>query len=127
MIWGRNTELGFLSGFAEKQKSQVVVLYGVHGVGKTELIREFTRTKRTAYFACRDCSDREQRYQWGTELNTFSTGAQVYPSYLELLTASCQDAEVLVLDEFRYLIDSVAVRTEVKHLIPTRRFLTVIE
>lgn len=107
MLAGRGKELQYLQKFYEKDGSQFVVLYGRRGVGKTRLLREFTKNIPFFYFACRDASEREQQYQWGKELAGAGTVTEEFPAWQELFTGSLQSEslkQVFVLDEFQYLM-----------------------
>lgn len=112
MLTGRNTEINFLTGIFEKPGSHTVVVYGEKGVGKKSIFRSVSQTRRTFYYACRDCSDQEQRYQWNSELlqnRDFSardTKLPQFPGYQDLLEASCREKDVLILDEFRFLLQN---------------------
>ena len=63
MLHGRINELRYLNNFYEKSGSQMVVVYGQKGVGKTRLLKEFTKDKPGFFYQCRECSEREQQYQ----------------------------------------------------------------
>ncbi len=123
MLTGRGEELNFLNRFYEKAGSQMIVVYGQTGVGKTRLIQEFTEDKPFYYYACRECSEREQRYLWGQELSGMKTGAGWQTeeqglhenrgklpeplSWPELFASGIRrisKKQVLVLDEFQYLV-----------------------
>ena len=107
MLSGREKELQYLQKFYEKTGSQFVVLYGRRGVGKTRLVREFAEEIPYFYYACRDASEREQRYQWGKELSEAGVVTEEFPAWQELFTGSLQSEsfkQVFVLDEFQYLM-----------------------
>lgn len=107
MLTGRSREIQYLQKFYEKSGSQLVVLYGQRGVGKTRLIREFTEDVPCFYYACRDASEREQQFQWGKELEEAGVPMKEFPAWQEVFAGSLQNTDkkqVLVLDEFQYLI-----------------------
>lgn len=105
---GRDTELNYLNQFFDSAGSQVLVVYGQKGVGKTSLLKNFCRDKHCVYYMARSCSDREQRYQWAKELGVTEDGSVVYPEYEDIfergLTAGSDQKTVFVIDEFHYLI-----------------------
>ena len=105
---GRDTELNYLNQFFDSAGSQVLVVYGQKGVGKTALLKNFCRDKLCVYYMVRSCSDREQRYQWAKELGLTEAGSDVYPEYEDIfergLTAGTGGKTVFVIDEFHYLI-----------------------
>lgn len=107
MLHGRINELRYLNNFYEKSGSQMVVVYGQKGVGKTRLLKEFTKDKPGFFYQCRECSEREQQYQWGQELGNQHVRVLRFPDFPELLDASCKESDikqVLVIDEFQYII-----------------------
>lgn len=105
---GRSTEINFLNEYYDMQGSQVLVVYGGRGVGKTELIREFCKGKESRYYLARACSRREQCCQWGNELREKGVSVAKYPDYEELFAASLQEKEtekqILVIDEFHHML-----------------------
>ena len=107
MLTGRLKELEYLRNFYEKDGSQFVVLYGHRGVGKTRLVRELAEDIPCCYYACREASEREQRFQWGKELSEAGTVMGEFPTWQELFAGSLQSEslkQVFVLDEFQYLM-----------------------
>lgn len=60
MFYGRNDEIEFLSNRYENNNAQLIVLYGRRRVGKTELLRFFSKDKPHVFYACRECTDKEQ-------------------------------------------------------------------
>lgn len=105
---GRESELKFLEQYYGRPGSQLVVVYGSRGVGKTRLLQEFCRDKKSCYYLARACSDREQRFQWGAELRERDRELSPCPGYEELLSASLEEREngkqVLVIDEFHHML-----------------------
>lgn len=83
------------------------MLYGRRGVGKTRLVREFAEDIPCFYYACREVSEREQRFQWGKELSEAGIAMEEFPAWRELFAGSLQDIpakQIFVLDEFQYLM-----------------------
>lgn len=105
---GRGTEMSFLKQYYGMPGSQMVVVYGGKGVGKTVLLQEFSKGKRAYYYLARACSEREQCCQWGDELREKGVSVAEYPDYGELLTASVTEKEtekqILVIDEFHHML-----------------------
>lgn len=107
MFVGRDEEIHLLNRYFDGVDSQILVVYGAKGVGKTTLLQEFTANKENAYYAARACSDREQRYQWACELREEGHQLSEYPEYGEILSALLPEQtqkQILVLDEFQHLI-----------------------
>lgn len=105
---GRSTELKFLKKYYDLPGSQILVVYGGRSVGKTELLREFCRGKKSSYYLARACSGREQCCQWGNELREKGASVDKYPGYEELFAASVREKEtekqILVIDEFHHML-----------------------
>lgn len=60
MFVGRKRELQLLQDAFTGDKPPFVVLYGRYGIGKTTLIRQFTKDKECVYYLGRECSKEEQ-------------------------------------------------------------------
>ena len=107
-LLGRDTELQFLNEYFVREGSQILVVYGAKGVGKTALLQEFCKDKKHSYYLARACSEREQRFQWAAELRDFGVEIDRYPEYPELLENVAARKEtrkqVVVIDEFHHLI-----------------------
>lgn len=107
MLLGRTSELQYLNEHYEKEENQVVVLYGTGEIGKTALLKKFCEDKPHYFYYARSCSEREQRYQWGKELNQNGITVSRYPEFteiLEKLTEQQDDGMILVIEEFQNLI-----------------------
>ena len=62
----RDAEIKVLSEYMKRDGSQLLILYGERGVGKTTLLSEFTKEyKDVIRFDCSIVSEREQLYMWG--------------------------------------------------------------
>lgn len=110
MLTGREQETAFLENHYKKAGSQILVVYGQRGVGKTALLTAFTEKKESLCYTAENCSVREQQYLWGQELRSRRRELPVYPSWrelLECLTAIKNGAavtkRVLLIENFQYL------------------------
>lgn len=107
MFIGRGEELQLLERHYESEGSQILVVYGAKGVGKTRLLREFAEGRKSVYYAARACSGREQCFQWARELRESGLAVSEYPEYSDLLAAvlpETTEKQLLILDEFQYLV-----------------------
>lgn len=108
MFIGRETELKFLENYYAKEGSQLVVVYGQRGVGKTTLLDKFSENRKSTYYAARACSPREQRYQWACEQSDAGLEVSRYPEYAELFQNSVLGDEygkyIIIIDEFHHLV-----------------------
>ena len=105
---GRSMELQFLNEYFQREGSQILVVYGSKGVGKTALLQEFCRDKKHSYYLARACSEREQRFQWGAELCAEGRELNRYPEYAELFENAAArketEKQVIVIDEFHHMV-----------------------
>lgn len=109
MIIGRTSELNQLRNYYERDKSQILVLYGQKYIGKTALINEFTADKPGFYFLCEPASEREQKYRLGLRLADLSVKSLKYPELsdvFEILGKKRTQKKVIVFDEFQNILKS---------------------
>ena len=57
MFRGRKRELALLEDFYDSKRFEFLVLYGRRRVGKTELLKEFTKNKKTVFFSAQEKND----------------------------------------------------------------------
>lgn len=112
MFIGREAELKFLENYYGKDESQIIVVYGQRGVGKTTLLEKFSEHRKNTYFAARACSTGEQCYQWGCEQRDEGKNVSRYPEYSELFQNSVPEEEygkhIIIIDEFHHMVKSDA-------------------
>ena len=109
MIIGRTSELNQLSNYYDRDKSQILVLYGQKYIGKTALINEFMADKPGFYFLCEPASEREQKYRLGLRLADLSVKSYKYPELsdvFEILGKKRTQKKVIVFDEFQNILKS---------------------
>lgn len=112
MFIGRETEIRFLENYYGREGSQILVVYGQRGVGKTTLLEQFAKNRNTSYYLARACSAREQRFQWACEQNDAGAELPRYPEYEELFARVTKDnstgKQIVIIDEFHHMIKSDA-------------------
>lgn len=111
MLTGREQETAFLENHYKRAGSQILVVYGQRGVGKTALLTAFTEKKETLRYSAGNCSSREQQYLWGRELQSRGGEITDYPSWRELLeclttqkNVTGAEKKVLIIENFQYLL-----------------------
>lgn len=114
MVWGRDLQREYLEQFYERSGSQLIVLYGEKGTGKTSLIGAFVEGREYAYYQARSCSDREQLRLWAAEcaetgirdLTDETTGEVSYDGIAKALIGRAGSGKktVLVFDEFQNMV-----------------------
>ena len=108
MLTGREQETAFLENHYKRPGSQILVVYGQRGVGKTALLTAFAEKKQTIRYTAPNCSSREMCYQWGQELREQGKEISRNPSWKEVL--QCVSGEksdrkkVLIIENFHYLL-----------------------
>ena len=108
MLTGREQETAFLENHYKRPGSQILVVYGQRGVGKTALLTAFAEKKQTIRYTAPNCSSREMCYQWGQELREQGKEISRNPSWEEVL--QCVSGEksdrkkVLIIENFHYLL-----------------------
>ncbi len=108
MFTGRTQELERLEGLYAAQRSSIIVLYGRSGIGKTALACRFLQEKNGVYYAARRVTAKEQLFVMKNEWEAVSA-----TDFYEALSALYESRKeqgmlILVLDEFRNLLDDSA-------------------
>lgn len=102
MFVGRKKELEYLSENYKKEGSNILVLYGHKGVGKTSLMFRFASDKDAAYYMAKPCSEEEQLSLWNDECNMrFQKEDLTYLRILSSLQWKTNGKRVLIIDEFQ--------------------------
>ena len=112
MFIGRRKELQSFENLYRKDESSLAILYGRRRVGKTRLVQEFTRGKKTIFFSAQE-GDEEGNL---IELSHAIAGQDkkhypVFSSFSDALSYIADEAEkektVLFIDEYPYLVKSL--------------------
>lgn len=109
MLIGRTAELKHLNNYYDQNGSQIMVVYGQRGGGKTQLLNTFVEDKPHYYYMARSASEREQQYQWGRELGKMDIKLPKYPSFkqiFESVTENHSGKGVIIIDEFQNIVKS---------------------
>ena len=103
MLVGRTQELKNLETMYRKDGSNLVVLYGRKGIGKTTLAAEFTKDKPVFYYAARQVTEKEQLLCMQKECQIQLPDAD-YRKFFKMLLRKKGDKPVIVLDEFQWMV-----------------------
>lgn len=109
MIIGRNSEINQLGNYYDRDKSQILVVYGQKYIGKTELLKQFMSDKPGYYYQCEPLSEREQRYMLGSWLAKQGVKTMKYPKIsevFEIFGKMHTQKKVIVFDEFQNILKS---------------------
>jgi len=105
----RESELSLLEDAFSKRGSSFVVVYGRRRIGKTTLIREFTRSKDSLYFLATE-EGAEQNLEYFQHMAYEKTGLNIlrpensvsWEDIFEQLS-SRREKTIIIIDEYQYL------------------------
>lgn len=107
MLLGRASELNYLNNYYNREGSQILIVYGQKYIGKTTLVKEFMQDKPNYYYLARACSEREQTYQWGSQLTFDGYPTDPFQSFHDILAKIAHRSTgktVIVIDEFQHIV-----------------------
>lgn len=132
MFIGRNTERKALEDIFATERSNLVILYGRAGMGKTALIAEFLKEKNAYYYLLRECSFREQMLCMSEELESAYPGQPLKGidelDYAEVLNSVVRRSEgqdgkrLIVLDEFHLGMKEGELAEAIYHILANREY-----
>jgi len=113
MFVGRKSELDSLNKYYIRDKFQFVVFYGRRRVGKTTLINEFCKNKKTIYFVAVESTAKENLEILSRQILTSiapDAPKNPFPSFREAVDYVFEYARnkrvIFVIDEYPYLAES---------------------
>ena len=109
MFYGRKTELNKLNEMYDSTNFEFAVIYGRRRVGKTTLIREFVKDKKTIFFAASENTSSDNLVSLSKCIGNQSSAPvfQDYESALSAVFAYANNKRIIfVIDEFPYLAES---------------------
>ena len=109
MFYGRETEILKLNEMYNSGKFEFAVIYGRRRVGKTTLIREFIKDKKSLFFAASESTAQDNLLSLSRCIGG-SNAAPVFLDYESALSdifkAAVNDRFIFIIDEFPYLAES---------------------
>ena len=126
MFFGRNNELKIMNKRYKAEKFECIVVYGRRRVGKTALINEFCKDKKTIYFSALNASAQENLHVLSKEIwnckNPNSLNAPEFRSFEdafeEISRMGMEERIVFVIDEYPYLAKAeTSISSRLQHLI----------
>ena len=125
MFVGRTAELKALEEIYTSNRSNLVILYGRAGIGKTAIIAQFMKELRAYYYLARECTEREQLLLMEEELKINFPGHIIegsessISSYYELLKQILLNSKtetdkkhLIIIDEFHFAEQNSSEFTE---------------
>lgn len=103
----RQTELSVLNEYYLREGNQLLILYGEEGIGKTTLLKDFTKkVPSVSYFNCSIVSEREQLYLWSKNIHKYKDSFSEYPSMADIfeelkLQSKDHQKHIIIFDEFQ--------------------------
>lgn len=111
MFIGRKKELAFFDKKFENEKGQLIVLYGRRRIGKTELLREFSRDKAHVFYSCTETTDEKQIENFSKRLFKLYKESEYLTSFVQweeafdyFLNSKVDGKKLLIIDEFPYMV-----------------------
>lgn len=109
MFVGRSEEFSTLESHYARNEFGLVVVYGRRRIGKTTLIREFAKNKRTLFFTALEQADSSNLADFGTRIADFfglpsgMVSFATWSAAFEFLgRKAAEERFILVFDEFPY-------------------------
>jgi len=113
MFVSRDSELGALQKLYNKDKFQVVVMYGRRRVGKTTLINEFIKGKPAIFFAAQEANTQLNLQMFSEKVYAFfglptTTGvfANWHDAFMFIADRAKTQKFILAIDEFPYIVEA---------------------
>lgn len=101
MLPGRSNENKYLENCYNRTGSQLLVVYGREGIGKTSLLLDFCKNKDFDYYLARECSESEQLRCFASELDpSGQVGADYQSIFSKISSVHCRK-RILIIDEFQ--------------------------
>ena len=124
MFIGREEEMELLQDLYASNKFEFLVLYGRRRVGKTSLLREFTKDKNSIYFSCQEkndslnLSDFSSIVQSHFEGSSYGDFSNWQSAFAYIGDKSTQERTFLVIDEFPYVaLENPSIKSILQHTI----------
>ena len=112
MFIGRTDELKTLDKLYNKDKFQLVIMYGRRRIGKTTLINEFLKNKKAIFFAAQEANDYLNLEMFSDKLYDFfnmpkTTGSfkNWHDAFMFIADKGKKERFILAIDEFPYIAE----------------------
>ena len=121
---GREEQINNLNTYYESESNNITVLYGRFRVGKTALVREFSKDKKMVYFECAPTVDFELVNSINRAFASQIEGFVPAPNYDGIFKqlVNNKDIKLLVFEEFQNI-----VKADLGFLVSLLRFMQEME
>jgi len=111
MFINRKQELNFFESLASEKKAQFIIVYGRRRIGKTELLKHFSKNKKHLFFLSDLSSEQEQLRQFTEKISQIKNESfiinQPFSSWEALfhyiIDHVISETNIIIIDEFPYL------------------------
>ena len=124
MFKGRKKELELLEDLYNSKRFEFLVLYGRRRVGKTELLKEFTKNKKPLFFSAQEKNDSLNLLDFSKTVQTYFDNDffgefSDWETALKYVTSKAtEDRLVIVIDEFPYIAsENKSIKSIFQHTI----------
>lgn len=105
MFYGRKKELKYLYDIYKTDKAEFITLYGRRRIGKTELLKQFSKDKIYIFYSAKECTDYEQLSSISEKFlgkgKRFENWEGVFNHIAHI---SAKKKTIIIFDEFPYMI-----------------------
>lgn len=105
MFFGRKQELKYLADISNTSKAEFIAVYGRRRIGKTELLKTFSKEKEHIFYSAKECTDYEQLSSLSEKIlgkgKRFESWEYVFDYIAEI---SMDKKIVIIFDEFPYMV-----------------------
>lgn len=124
MFKGRKKELEFLDELYNSEKFEFLVLYGRRRVGKTELLKEFTKNKKSLFFSAQEKNDSLNLLDFSKcaqnyfEDNCFGSFSDWEAALNYITSKQSEEKLVIIIDEFPFIAaENESIKSIFQHTI----------
>lgn len=126
MLIAREKEIKQIYEIASSKKFEFLVMYGRRRVGKTELLKELARNKRTIFFSAQEKNNLLNLKEFSQLIQTYFEGKNIaeYNSwenifeYLADKVSKSKQRTILIIDEFPYIVNEYpTIKSILQHYI----------
>lgn len=106
MFIGRKKELKYLEDIYESNKAEFITIYGRRRIGKTEILKQFSKNKKCFFYSAKICTDYDQLLAFSEKIigkgKKFESWESAFKHFINI--SSKDNKIVLILDEFPYMV-----------------------
>lgn len=124
MFKGRTKELAFLEDLYTSKKFEFLVIYGRRRVGKTELLKEFSKNKKVLFYSAQEKNDTLNLQDFSKCVQNYFNGNffesfQDWETSFNYISTKANDEKItIIIDEFPYIAnDNQSIKSIIQHTI----------